>query len=209
MKLVFLGPPGAGKGTLAALAKEAFGVVHISTGDIFRANIKGGTPLGMKVKAILDTGGLVPDEITVEIVEDRLKKPDAQAGYLLDGFPRTVGQAESLAAFDSIDAVINFELSAAEITKRLSGRRTCPNCGAGYHVTSLPPKVDGVCDKCGSKLVRRPDDEPEAIERRQRVYFRETQPLIDWYKNKGLLKNVDASPSPEAILDELKAILKK
>jgi adenylate kinase len=209
MKLVFLGPPGAGKGTLAALAKDAFGVVHISTGDIFRANIKNGTPLGLKVKAILDSGGLVPDETTIEIVEDRLKQADAQAGYLLDGFPRTVRQAEALAAFDRLDAVINFELSDAEIVKRLSGRRACKSCGTGYHITSMPPKTEGVCDKCGGELVQRKDDEPAVIGERLRVYAANTQPLIDWYKNKGLLKNIDASPSPEAILDELKALLKK
>jgi len=209
MKLVFLGPPGAGKGTLAALAKDAFGVVHISTGDIFRANIKNGTPLGLKVKAILDSGGLVSDETTIEIVEDRLRQADAKPGYLLDGFPRTVRQAEALADFDRLDAVINFELSDAEIVKRLSGRRVCPSCGTGYHITSMPPKQAGVCDKCGHALIQRKDDEPASIEERLRVYAANTQPLIDWYKSKGLLKSIDASPSPETILGELKVLLKK
>lgn len=207
MKLVFLGPPGAGKGTLAALAKDAFGVVHISTGDIFRANIKNGTPLGLKVKAILDSGALVPDETTIEIVEDRLRQDDAKKGYLLDGFPRTVKQAEALEKFDTLDAVVNFELADTEIIKRLSGRRACKSCGTGYHVTSMPPKKEGVCDNCGGELVRRKDDEPAVIEERLRVYAANTQPLIDWYRRKGLLKNIDASPSPEAVLDELKTLL--
>jgi len=209
MKLVFLGPPGAGKGTLAALAKDAFGVVHISTGDIFRANIRNGTPLGLKVKAILDSGGLVPDETTIEIVQDRLRQSDAQPGYILDGFPRTVPQAEALAKFDTLDAVVNFELADAAIVRRLSGRRVCQNCGTGYHVASMPPKKEGVCDKCGGTLVQRKDDEPASIEERLRVYAANTQPLIDWYESKGLLKSIDASPSPETILGTLKNALGK
>jgi adenylate kinase len=209
MKLVFLGPPGAGKGTLAALAKEALAVVHISTGDIFRANIKNGTPLGLKVKAILDSGGLVSDETTIEIVEDRLRQDDCKNGYILDGFPRTVRQAEALAEFDQLDAVVNFELADAEIVNRLSGRRVCPNCGTGYHITSMPPKTAGVCDKCGHTLIQRKDDEPESIQERLRVYAANTQPLIDWYRGKKLLQSIDASPSPEAILKTLQTLLKK
>jgi adenylate kinase len=208
MKLVFLGPPGAGKGTLAALAKEAFGVVHISTGDIFRANIKNGTPLGLKVKAILDSGGLVPDETTIEIVKDRLAQADCKAGYLLDGFPRTVVQAEALAKFEKLDAVVNFVLKDEEIVARLSGRRVCKACGTGFHLTSLPPKKAGVCDKCGGELIQRKDDEPASIEERLKVYAANTQPLIDWYQQKGLLKDIDAAPAPETILKELKKVLK-
>ncbi|HTH13776.1 MAG TPA: adenylate kinase [Spirochaetia bacterium] len=208
MKLVFLGPPGAGKGTLAALAKDALGVVHISTGDIFRANIKNGTPLGLKVKAILDSGGLVPDETTIEIVKDRLAQADCKAGYLLDGFPRTVAQAEALAGFENLDAVINFDLADTEIVKRLSGRRVCKACGTGFHLTAMPPKKSGVCDKCGGELIQRKDDEPASIEERLRVYTANTQPLIDWYAKKGLLKNIDAAPAPEEILKALKKVLK-
>ncbi len=208
MKLVFLGPPGAGKGTLAALAKDAFGIVHISTGDIFRFNIKNGTPLGLKVKAILDSGGLVPDETTIEIVKDRLAQPDCAPGFLLDGFPRTVNQAEALAGFAQLEAVINFKLADAQIIARLSGRRVCKVCGTGFHLTSLPPKKAGVCDKCGGELIQRKDDEPASIAERLKVYAENTQPLIDWYKAKGLLKNIDAAPSPEVILKDLKKVLK-
>jgi adenylate kinase len=208
MKLVFLGPPGAGKGTLATLAKESFGVVHISTGDIFRANIKNGTPLGLKVKAILDSGGLVPDETTIEIVKDRLAQADCKAGYLLDGFPRTVVQAEALAQFETLDAVVNFVLDDKEIVARLSGRRVCKACGTGFHLTAMPPKKAGVCDKCGGELIQRKDDEPASIQERLKVYAASTQPLIDWYQKKGLLKDIDAAPAPAEILKELKKVLK-
>jgi adenylate kinase len=208
MKLVFLGPPGAGKGTLATLAKEAFGVVHISTGDIFRANIKNGTPLGVKVKAILDSGGLVPDDVTIDIVRDRLAQADCKAGYLLDGFPRTVVQAEALATFEKLDAVVNFELADNEIVKRLSGRRVCKSCGTGFHLTAMPPQKAGVCDKCGGELIQRKDDEADSIQERLRVYAASTEPLIAWYRNKGLLKNIDASPAPTEVLKELKKVLK-
>lgn len=208
MRLVFLGPPGAGKGTLAALAKDAFKVVHISTGDIFRANIKNGTPLGLKVKAILDSGGLVPDETTIEIVKDRLQQPDCAAGYLLDGFPRTVVQAEALAGFANLDAVVNFVLPDEEIVARLSGRRVCQTCGSGFHLTAMPPKKAGVCDKCGGVLIQRKDDEPASIQERLKVYAANTQPLIDWYKAKGLLKDIDASPAPAEILKSLQKVLK-
>jgi adenylate kinase len=208
MKLVFLGPPGAGKGTLAALAKDAFNVVHISTGDIFRANIKNGTPLGLKVKAILDSGALVPDEMTIEIVKDRLTQPDCKAGYLLDGFPRTVVQAEALAGFERLDAVVNFVLADAEIVARLSGRRVCKACGTPFHLKSLPPKTAGVCDNCGGELIQRKDDEVATIEERLRVYAAQTEPLIDWYRSKGLLRDIDASPAPTEVLKELKKVLK-
>jgi len=207
MKLVFLGPPGAGKGTLAALAKESFHLVHISTGDIFRANIKNATPLGVKVKAILDSGGLVPDETTIEIVKDRLGQADCQGGYLLDGFPRTVVQAEALARFERLDAVVNFVLPDEEVVARLSGRRVCKVCGTGFHLTALPPKKPGVCDKCGGELIQRKDDEPASIQERLKVYAANTQPLIDWYRSKGLLRDVDASPQPEAVLTALRTAL--
>jgi adenylate kinase len=208
MKLVFLGPPGAGKGTLATLAKDAFGVVHISTGDIFRSNIKNGTPLGLKVKAILDSGGLVSDETTIEIVKDRLAQADCRTGFLLDGFPRTVNQAAALAEFEKLDAVVNFVLDDNKIIARLSGRRVCKNCGTGFHLTSLPPQKAGICDKCGGPLIQRKDDEPASIEERLRVYTAQTEPLIQWYRARGLLRDIDAAPSPENVLKELKKVLK-
>ncbi len=207
MKLVFLGPPGAGKGTLASLAKDAFGVVHISTGDIFRANIKNGTPLGLKVKAILDSGGLVSDETTIEIVKDRLMQADCKAGYLLDGFPRTVVQAEALATFEKLDSVVNFVLDENVIVSRLSGRRVCKACGTGFHLTAMPPQKPGTCDKCGGELIQRKDDEASSIQERLRVYAAQTEPLIHWYRTKGLLKDIDASPQPTEVLKELKKVL--
>jgi len=207
MKLVFLGPPGAGKGTLASLAKDAFGVVHISTGDIFRANIKNGTPLGLKVKAILDSGGLVSDETTIEIVKDRLMQADCKAGYLLDGFPRTVVQAEALATFEKLDSVVNFVLDENVIVSRLSGRRVCKACGTGFHLTAMPPQKPGTCDKCGGELIQRKDDEASSIQERLRVYAEQTEPLIHWYRTKGLLKDIDASPQPTEVLKELKKVL--
>ncbi len=206
MKFVFLGPPGAGKGTLAGLVKIAFSAVHISTGDIFRANIKSQTPLGIKVKAILDSGALVPDDVTIEIVRDRLAQSDAQDGYLLDGFPRTVVQAEALAEFERLDAVINFVLPDKDIIARLSGRRVCSQCGAAFHEQSRPPRISGTCDVCGGTLIQRKDDESHAIQERLRVYADQTAPLIDWYRSKGLLHDIDASPSPETVMLNLKKL---
>ncbi|MEI8093238.1 MAG: adenylate kinase [Spirochaetales bacterium] len=209
MKLVFLGPPGAGKGTLASLAKATFGVVHVSTGDIFRANIRNQTPLGVRVKAILDSGALVPDDVTIEIVKDRLEQPDVRPGYLLDGFPRTIAQAEALAQVESLNAVVNFVLEDEEIVRRLSGRRVCKSCGAGFHTESRKPEKEGICDSCGGSLIQRADDEPAAIEERLRVYKSQTAPLIEWYRQRGLLHDIDASPPPEAVLSELKRLLTK
>ncbi len=207
MKLIFLGPPGAGKGTLAVLAKEAFNLPHISTGDIFRSNIKEGTPLGLKVKKILDSGALVPDETTIEIVQDRLNKADCQKGYLLDGFPRTVTQAQALDGFSKPEAVVNFVLADEVIVQRLSGRRVCKACGASYHLQNLPPRQTGVCDNCSGELIQRPDDAPEAIQERLRVYKAQTEPLIAFYRQKGLLKDIDAAPAPESVLAALKKAL--
>ena len=208
MNLVFLGPPGAGKGTIAALAKDALKVPHISTGDLFRANIKNETDLGLQVKSILASGGLVPDEITIKMVENRLKENDAQNGYILDGFPRTVGQADALRTMSNVDAVINFCLDGDEIIRRLSGRRVCKSTGKTYHIVSNPPKVDGIDDETGEPLIQRDDDKPEAIKHRLEVYEKSTAPLIDYYRAKGLLIDLDCSDSPEAILKVLLEKLK-
>ena len=200
MNIVLLGPPGAGKGTVAALLKKELGVPHISTGDIFRENIKNGTELGKKVESILASGGLVPDEVTIEMVRDRLSKDDTASGYILDGFPRTIAQAEALDGIDTIDHVLNFVLSTEEIIKRLSGRRLCKSTGRIYHIVSNPPKVEGIDDETGEPLIQRDDDNPEAIRHRLEVYEASTAPLISYYEGKGLLRNIDASASPEDVL---------
>ncbi|MBO5770154.1 MAG: adenylate kinase [Spirochaetales bacterium] len=203
MNLVFLGPPGAGKGTIAVIAKDALGVPHISTGDLFRANIKNETELGKEVKAILASGGLVPDEITIKMVEKRLQEDDAQKGYILDGFPRTVPQADALAEMSKLDAVINFVLDPDEIIRRLSGRRVCKSTGRTYHITSNPPKVEGIDDETGEPLIQRDDDKPEAIKHRLEVYEAATAPLIEYYRAKGILIDLDCSGAPADILAEL------
>ncbi len=208
MNIVLLGPPGAGKGTVAALLKKELGVPHISTGDIFRENIKNGTELGKKVESILASGGLVPDEVTIEMVRDRLSKDDTASGYILDGFPRTIAQAEALSEIDTIDHVLNFVLPEEEIIKRLSGRRLCKSTGRIYHIVSNPPKVEGIDDETGEPLIQRDDDKPEAIKHRLDVYEAQTAPLIGYYRNKGNLMDVDSSPSPEAIVDAVMKAIK-
>ena len=200
MNIVLLGPPGAGKGTLAALLKNELGVPHISTGDIFRSNIKNGTELGRKVQGILASGGLVPDEVTIEMVRGRLGEDDTASGCILDGFPRTIAQAEALDEMASIDAVINFVLDDEEVVKRLSGRRLAPSTGRIYHIVTNPPKQEGIDDETGEKLIQRDDDKPEAIRHRLEVYRKETAPLIDYYRGKGNIIDIDASPAPEAVL---------
>ncbi len=208
MNIVLLGPPGAGKGTLAALLKKELDVPHISTGDIFRSNIKNGTELGKKVQGILASGALVPDEVTIEMVRARLGEDDTSSGYILDGFPRTIAQAEALSDMDEIDAVINFVLDDEEVVKRLSGRRLCPSTGRIYHIVSNPPKKEGIDDETGEPLIQRDDDKPEAIMHRLEVYRAETAPLIDYYKEKGNLLDIDASPAPETVLSSVLAALK-
>ena len=208
MKLVFLGPPGAGKGTIAAKAKDVYSIPHISTGDLFRDNIKRETELGKKVQGILASGGLVPDEVTIEMVRDRLASDDTASGYILDGFPRTIPQAEALSEMAELEAVINFVLSDDEVVKRLSGRRLCPSTGRIYHIVSNPPKQEGIDDETGEPLIQRDDDKPEAIRHRLEVYRAETAPLIGYYKEKGKIIDIDASPSPETVLSSVIAALK-
>jgi len=207
MKLIFLGPPGAGKGTLAGLVSKEIGVPQISTGDIFREAIKRGTELGKKVKEIVGRGDLVPDELTVSLVRERLAEPDAAKGYILDGFPRTIPQAAALEQFQSLDAVVNFTIGDDVVVKRLSGREICKTCGAIYHVTNMPAKVKGVCDACGGPLYTRPDDSIESITNRLGVYKRQTEPLIEFYAAKNLLKNIDSSKSPEDTLIQIRKVL--
>jgi adenylate kinases len=209
MNFVFLGPPGAGKGTIAAKAKDVYKIPHISTGDLFRANIKNETELGKQVKAILAKGDLVPDEITIAMVKDRIAEPDCKNGFILDGFPRTVFQADALASMAKVDAVINFVLERDAIVKRLSGRRMCKSTGRTYHILYNPPKVEGIDDETGEPLIQRDDDKEEAILNRLVVYEKSTAPLIDYYAKKGLLLDVDASPAPEKVLESLEAAVAK
>jgi adenylate kinase len=207
MRLIFLGPPGAGKGTLSAKAKDLLNIPHVSTGDIFRAAIKNETALGLKVKAIVEEGGLVPDELTIALVKEKLTAAEYRSGYILDGFPRTVGQAEALATFSQLDQAINFVLSDGDVMTRLSGRRLCKNCGAIYHSIFNPPKTAGVCDKCGGEVYQREDDKPVSINQRLIEYKKQTEPLIQYYKDKGILKDIDASVKPEEVLENLKTLL--
>lgn len=207
MNLIFLGPPGAGKGTMATRLAEERGIPHISTGDIFRENINNETELGKQVKAILDSGELVPDELTIELVKDRLKQEDAKAGFILDGFPRTIPQAEALEGFATIDKVVRFVLGDEEIIKRLSGRRVHKPSGRTYHLVFNPPKAPGKDDVTGDELIQRPDDREESIKNRLEVYRRQTEPLVNFYQEKGLLVDVDASPEPDTVFAKLVANL--
>ncbi len=209
MNLIFLGPPGAGKGTLAGLVSKEYGIPQISTGDIFRDAIKRETELGKKVKGIVGRGDLVPDELTVSLVRERLGQPDAGSGYILDGFPRTIPQAEALGEFQGIGAVVNFTISDAIVIERLSGREVCKNCGAIYHVKNMPSKVKGVCDRCGGPLYTRPDDTLESITNRLDVYKKQTEPLINYYRKKELLRDIDSSKSPEDTLVQIRKALGK
>ena len=208
MNLVFLGPPGAGKGTIAKVAKEALGVPHISTGDLFRANIKNETELGKRVKEILASGGLVPDEITIKMVENRLSESDCEKGYILDGFPRTIPQAEALSKMSNVEGVINFVLSEEEIIKRLSGRRMCPSTGRTYHILFNPPKVEGIDDETGEPLIQRDDDKPEAIRHRLELYNDATAPLIDYYKAQDVVLDLICTNDPKETEDNFFALIK-
>lgn len=212
MKIIMLGAPGAGKGTQAKQIADKYKIPHISTGDIFRANIKNNTELGQKTKQYMDQGLLVPDELTCDLVMDRIKQDDCKNGFILDGFPRTIPQAEALdAALDKInekmDYAINVDVPDENIVNRMGGRRCCLNCGATYHVVTIPTKVEGICDRCGSPVVLRDDDKPETVQKRLTVYHDQTQPLIDYYEKQSILKTVDGTKSMEAVFDDITAIL--
>jgi adenylate kinase len=209
MKLIFLGPPGAGKGTISDLAVDKLGLPHISTGDLFRAAVKNGTPLGLKVKDIMASGGLVPDELTIELVKERLSQPDAAKGWILDGFPRTIPQAEALDKIAAVDSVVNFDVADAIVVDRLSGRRMCRTCGKIYHVRNIPPKKEGVCDVDGGELYIRDDDKAEAIQVRLETYRKQTAPLIDWYAKKGKLLTIDAAGQPTVTLGLFEKAIKR
>ena len=212
MKIIMLGAPGAGKGTQAKKIAEKYEIPHISTGDIFRANIKEGTELGKKAKTYMDQGLLVPDELVVDLVVDRLQKDDCKKGYILDGFPRTIPQAESLTeALDKIhekmDFAIDVEVPDENIVTRMGGRRACVGCGATYHIVFNPTKKEGICDTCGEALILRDDDKPETVQKRLDVYHAQTQPLIDYYKNAGILKEVDGTMDMEDVFKAIVQIL--
>lgn len=200
MNFIFLGPPGAGKGTLASQVAEEYKIPQISTGDIFRENIKNGTELGKKVKAIMDAGGLVGDDVVLEIVEDRLKKDDCKNGFILDGFPRTIPQAEAFEKLGIDIKVVNFEVDNELIIARLSNRRVCKSCKANYNVKFMPPKVEGVCDKCGGELFTREDDKIESITNRLEVYRKETEPLIGFYRNLNKMTDIDSARDSQEVL---------
>lgn len=208
VRLVLLGPPGAGKGTQAAGIVEKYNIPHISTGDIFRKNIKEGTKLGLEAKGYMDKGLLVPDELVVSIVKDRLLEDDCKSGFLLDGFPRTVAQADALNAeleemSISLDRVINIDVPSAELIKRAVGRRICRQCGATYHVELNKPEKEGICDSCEGELYQRDDDKEETVSKRIEVYTDQTQPLIDYYKKKGILIDIDGLQSIEKVFSDI------
>lgn len=212
MKIVMLGAPGAGKGTQAKMIAEKYHVPHISTGDIFRANIKNNTELGRKAKEYMDQGLLVPDELTLDLIMDRFKQPDCKNGYVLDGFPRTIPQAEALTKAlkendERIDYAINVEVPDENIVNRMSGRRACLACGGTYHIVYNKTKVDGICDACGGELVLRDDDKPETVQNRLKVYHEQTQPLIDYYSGQNVLREVDGTKNVTEVFEDIAAIL--
>ena len=212
MKSIMLGAPGAGKGTQAKKIAEKYGIPHISTGDIFRANIKGGTELGMKAKSYMDQGQLVPDDVTIGMLLDRISEDDCAKGYVLDGFPRTIPQAESLTKAleergEKMDYAVDVDVPDESIVTRMGGRRACLKCGATYHIAFNPPKAEGVCDHCQEALVLRDDDKPETVQKRLTVYHDQTQPLIDYYKKQGILATVDGTKELNAVFQDIVAVL--
>ncbi|MBO4476794.1 MAG: adenylate kinase [Lachnospiraceae bacterium] len=212
MKIIMLGAPGAGKGTQAKLIADQYQIPHISTGDIFRANIKNGTELGKKAKTYMDQGLLVPDELVVDLVVDRVAQDDCVNGYVLDGFPRTIPQAKALDEAlikkgTGIDYALNVDVPDENIIRRMSGRRACVNCGATYHIVHIPTKVEGICDRCGSELILRDDDKPETVQKRLDVYHEQTQPLIDYYSKAGILISVDGTKDMMDVFADIEKIL--
>lgn len=214
MNLIFLGAPGAGKGTQAKKVSEKYGIPQISTGDMLREAVAKGTELGKKAKEYMDKGELVPDEIVIGIVKERLQQPDCEMGFILDGFPRTLAQAKALDEMlkelnKKIDGVINIAVPEEEVVKRIVNRRTCRNCGAVYHLIYNPPKEDNKCDKCGGELYQRDDDKEETVRERFRVYKQNTEPLIDYYRKKGVLYDVDGTKDINGVWEEIVAVLSK
>ncbi|MCI9417962.1 MAG: adenylate kinase [Eubacterium sp.] len=212
MRIIMLGAPGAGKGTQAKQIADKYQIPHISTGDIFRMNIKEGTELGKKAKTFMDQGALVPDELTVALVVDRIQKEDCKNGFVLDGFPRTIPQAEALdkklaEMEEKMDYAIDVDVPDENIVNRMGGRRACVNCGSTYHIVSIPTKVEGICDKCGNEVVLRDDDKPETVQKRLKVYHEQTQPLIDYYNSQGILKSVNGVRPMEDVFAEIVRIL--
>ena len=212
MKIIMLGAPGAGKGTQAKQIADKFSIPHISTGDIFRANIKEGTELGKKAKGYMDAGELVPDELVCDLVVDRIQKEDCANGFILDGFPRTIPQAEALtealnAIGQKMDFAIDIEVDDAQIVERMGGRRACLGCGATYHIINIPPKKEGICDRCGSEIILRDDDKPETVQNRLNVYHEQTQPLIDYYRNEGILSSVDGTQPMDKVFADIIGIV--
>ncbi|NLW17340.1 MAG: adenylate kinase [Firmicutes bacterium] len=206
MNIVLMGPPGAGKGTQAVRIAETYGIPHISTGDIFRATVKSGTALGAQLQEYMSSGQLVPDEITIRIVQERLQQPDCASGFLLDGFPRTIEQAEALdktLATNPIDMVINIEVPDEELIRRLTGRRVCPSCGATYHIDFNPPQAEGVCDQCGGELQQRQDDTIATVKNRLEVYNRQTEPLINYYQQQDKLISIDGSQAIDKVFQDI------
>ena len=214
MKLIVLGAPGAGKGTQALMLSEKYGILHISTGDIFRSNIKQGTALGLKAKEYIDAGMLVPDELTLSLIMDRLHMPDCEQGYILDGFPRTIPQAERLTDAlaqdgEELTAVLDIEVPDEVIVARMGGRRVCPVCGESFHVENRPPKKEGICDRCGAALIIRPDDAPETVKKRLDVYHGQTQPLIDYYRAQGKLLAFDGTLPMQQVFETIAEALER
>ena len=212
MKMVMVGAPGAGKGTQAERIAEKYQIPHSSARDIFRANIKAGTELGKKAKSYMDQGLLVPDSLTVDLLMDRISQPDCKNGYILDGFPRTIPQAESLKAAlsekgEALDFAVDVDVPDENIVARMSGRRACPKCGATYHIVYAAPKQEGICDKCGAELILRDDDKPETVQNRLKVYHDQTQPLIEYYTGEDILHTVDGTQDMEKVFEDIMNIL--